>query len=97
MLPGETAGEAAAREAAEETGIDATVTRELSARVHPGTAACIIYVACRLASGTARAASAREVAEVRWASPREADDLTGGRIYQPVRRHLHEAAAGSCN
>lgn len=96
MLPGESAGEAAAREASEEAGIDVTVTRELGARVHPGTGARITYVACRLAGGTARAASVREVAEVRWATPREADHLTGGTIYEPVRRHLREAAGGTC-
>jgi hypothetical protein len=38
----------------------------------------------------------REVAEVRWATPREADHLTGGTIYEPVRRHLREAAGGTC-
>jgi hypothetical protein len=42
--------------------------------------------------GTSRAASPREVAEVRWVSPVEADELTGGTIYEPARRHLREAA-----
>jgi hypothetical protein len=27
----------------------------------------------------------------------QADDLTGGTIYEPVRRHLREAAGGTCD
>ena len=88
VLPGESAGEAAAREAAEETGIDVIVTHLLGERVHPATGARIVYAACTVAGGTARAASPREVAEVRWADAEEADELTGGTIYEPVRRYL---------
>ncbi len=91
-LPGESAEEAAAREAAEETSVSVTVMRVLGERVHPSTVTRIAYVACTQAAGSARVASAREVAEVRWVSPDEADELTGGAIYEPVRRHLHEAA-----
>lgn len=43
-----------------------------------------------LVGGTARLASARKVAEARWVSPQEADDLTGGTIHEPVRRYLTE-------
>ena len=83
------------REAAEETGVEVTATHLIGERVHPGTGARVTYVACGAASGTARVASAREVAEVRWVSPDEADALTGGTISEPVRRHLREAAGAA--
>lgn len=89
--PRETAEEAAVREALEETGVQVAVTRPLGERVHPGTGTRIAYLACALAGGTARAASPREVAEARWVSAQDADDLTGGTIYEPVRRYLRSA------
>jgi len=92
--PGESAEEATVREAAEETGVTVTARRLLGERVHPGTGARITYVACDLVAGTARPASSREVAEVRWSSAEEADELTAGTIYDPVRRYLHEVASG---
>jgi 8-oxo-dGTP diphosphatase len=95
VLPGETAEEGAMREAAEETGVEVTVAQLLGERIHPGTGACIAYVACTVTGGTSRAASPREVAEVRWASPEEADELTGGTIYEPVRRYLREATGAA--
>src|SRR6185437_2848028 len=88
MLPGENAERAAVREASEEAGVTVTAKHVLGERVHPGTGARITYVACDMVAGTARPASAREVAEVRWASPQDVDDLTGGTIYEPVRRYL---------
>jgi 8-oxo-dGTP diphosphatase len=96
--PGESTEDAAVREAAEETGVAVAALRVLGERIHPGTGAHITYVACELVAGTARSGSSREVAEVRWASPQEADDLTAGTIYGPVRRYLREAgqALGGC-
>jgi 8-oxo-dGTP diphosphatase len=95
VLPGETAEEGAVREAAEEAGVEVTATYLLGERVHPGTGARVTYVACGAVGGTARVASAREVAEVRWVSPEEADKLTGGTIYEPVRRYLREAGGAA--
>jgi 8-oxo-dGTP diphosphatase len=94
VLPGETAEEGAVREAAEEAGVEVTAARLLGERVHPGTGARVTYVACAAADGTARVASAREVAEVRWVSPEEADELTGGTVYEPVREYLRRVAGG---
>jgi hypothetical protein len=31
-----------------------------------------------------------ELAEVRWVSPAEADELMGGSVYEPVRAHLRQ-------
>jgi 8-oxo-dGTP diphosphatase len=61
----------------------------LGERIHPGTGARIAYVACGLAAGTARPGSSREVAEIRWVTPLEADELTRGAIFEPVRQYLH--------
>jgi 8-oxo-dGTP diphosphatase len=92
--PSESVEDAAAREAAEEAGVTVIALRVLGERIHPATAARITYVACDLAGGVARAASKREVAEARWVTLEEADELTGGTIYEPVRRYLGEAGAG---
>ena len=63
--PGESAPEAAAREALEEAGVTVEPVRILGERVHPATGWRVVYVACRLVSGMARAASPREVASTR--------------------------------
>jgi 8-oxo-dGTP diphosphatase len=86
--PGESPEDAAVREADEEAAVTVTARRVLGERVHPGTGARIVYVACDLVAGSARPGSSREVAEVRWVSVQDADDLTGGMIYEPVRRYL---------
>jgi 8-oxo-dGTP diphosphatase len=92
--PGESVEDAAVREVLEETGVKVIATHVLGERIHPATAACVVYVACTLTGGVAHTASPREVAEARWVSPQEAEELTGGAIYEPVRRYLHQAAAG---
>jgi 8-oxo-dGTP diphosphatase len=86
MQPGEKAEEAAMREAAEETGIEVSVARLLGERLHPATGSRIAYVACTVADATARVASLRE-----------ADDLTGGMIHEPVRQCLSEVAGSACS
>jgi 8-oxo-dGTP diphosphatase len=86
--PGESPEDAAVREAAEEAGVTVTARRVLGERIHPGTGAQVAYVACDLVAGTAHPNSSREVAEVRWATLTEADDLTSGSIYELVRRYL---------
>ena len=88
--PGESVLAGAVREAAEETGVEVTARYVLGERIHPGTGARITYVACDLVAGTARPGSSREVAEVRWVSVQDADDLTGGTIYEPVCQYLTE-------
>lgn len=86
--PGESAAEAAAREALEEAGVTVAPLRILGERVHPATGWPVVYVACRLVSGAAHAASLREVAEVRWVTRAEIPGLIPDGLYGPVEAWL---------
>ena len=50
--PGESAGQAAAREVLEETGLTVRAVRILGERIHPDTGAHLVYVACEVIAGT---------------------------------------------
>ncbi|MFD8764102.1 NUDIX hydrolase [Streptomyces mirabilis] len=91
MEPGETAGEAATREALEEAGVVVEPVSLLGERVHPVTGWPVAYVSCQLVSGTAHAASPREVAEVRWVRLREIPELVPGGLFVPVQAYLDES------
>jgi 8-oxo-dGTP diphosphatase len=86
--PGETAGQAAAREAGEEAGVAVAPMVVLGQRVHPATGRRVVYVACRLLDGEAHAASPREVAEVAWVRHGEIPELIPAGVYGPVRAYL---------
>lgn len=86
--PGESVSVAAAREAGEEAGVTVTPVVVLGSRVHPATGLRVVYVACRLLSGTAHPASPREVAEVRWVRLAELPRLVPGGVYGPVQAYL---------
>lgn len=88
--PGETAAEAAAREALEEAGVIVEPLSLLGERVHPATGRQVVYVACRLLSGAARAASPREVAEVAWVRLGEILQLVPDGLYGPVQAYLDQ-------
>jgi 8-oxo-dGTP diphosphatase len=90
---GESAAEAAAREALEEAGVEVAPVVVLGSRIHPVTGWRVVYVACRLLSGTAHAASPREVAEVAWVPSARLVEYVPGGVYPPVRGWL-EAHAG---
>jgi 8-oxo-dGTP diphosphatase len=85
---GETASEAAVREAREETGVTVAPLVILGSRVHPDTGWRVVYTACRLLSGAAYAASPREVAEVRWVRPDQILELIPAGLYGPVGAYL---------
>ena len=99
--PGESPEGSAVRETLEETGLRVRATGIIGSRVHPVTGVRIVYVAAELAGeaeGQIRlavsdfgAGDSSELTEVRWVSLAEADGLTGGAIYEPVRDHLRRA------
>ncbi|WP_405558956.1 NUDIX domain-containing protein [Streptomyces canus] len=88
---GETASDAAAREAREEAGVSVAPLVVLGSRLHPATGWRVVYVACQLLDGTAHVASPREVAEVAWVRPAELDGFVPGGVYGPVQAYLDGA------
>jgi 8-oxo-dGTP diphosphatase len=89
--PGESPADAAVRETKEETGLEVVPGRVLGRRVHPVTGRTMVYVAARPAPQSDPAAiyvgDGAELAEVRWLSLAELDDLMPG-VYEPVRAYL---------
>lgn len=89
--PGEAQADAAVREVKEETGLLVVAgEREIGRRLHPSTNTWMIYLACAPASGTdVFVGDEEELAEVRWLSLAEADELMPG-MFEPVHAHLAE-------
>ena len=87
--PGESIADAAVREVKEETGLVVrAATAEIGRRVHPKTGRTMIYLACEPTEGThVFVGDTDELAEVRWISLAEADELLPG-MFEPVRAHL---------
>jgi 8-oxo-dGTP diphosphatase len=87
--PGESPADAAVREVKEETGLRIRAGGVIGRRVHPRTGRTMVYMAARPTHGTeVTVGDPEELAEVRWVSFEEADSLTGGTIFEPVRQHL---------
>ena len=80
----------AIRETKEETGLRIVAGDEIGRRVHPVTNRLMVYVAAKpalRASLDVIAEDTDELAEVRWVSLAEADELLPG-LFEPVRDHL---------
>ncbi|MFF7954020.1 NUDIX domain-containing protein [Streptomyces griseorubiginosus] len=92
--PGESANEAAVREASEEVGVSVAPLVVLGSRVHPLSGRQVVYVACRLLAGEAHAASLQEVAEVAWVDSGRLAELVPDGLYGPVQAWV-EAALGA--
>lgn len=89
--PGESPADAAVREVKEEAGLRIRAGGVIGRRVHPRTGRTMVYMAARPTHGTeVFVGDEDELAEVRWVSAEEADDLTGGTIFEPVRRHIRQ-------
>jgi 8-oxo-dGTP pyrophosphatase MutT (NUDIX family) len=91
VAPGESAADAAVREVKEETGLEVSAGRVLGRRVHPSTKRTMVYLAAHPTGGLdAVIGDEIELAEVRWLSLAEADELLAG-MYPPVRAYLGRA------
>jgi 8-oxo-dGTP diphosphatase len=88
--PGESADEAAVREALEETGLAVRPTGLIGERIHPDTGRRMLYVACDVTGGTAYAASPDEVAEMAWCDRAAIAEFIPYPLYAPVQRHLDD-------
>ena len=87
--PGESPADAAVREVKEETGLRIRAGTVIGRRFHPVTGRPMVYIAARPTHGTdVFVGDEDELAEVRWVSLAEADELMKGMIFAPVRRHL---------
>ena len=87
--PGESPADAAIREVKEETGLRVEVGDVIGERVHPKSGRHMIYMAAAPTHGTdVFVGDEEELAEVRWVSLAEADQLMGGMIFEPVHEHL---------
>jgi 8-oxo-dGTP diphosphatase len=88
--PGETPAFAAVREVKEETGLEVETGEEIGFRIHPKTHYPMHYVAARPVRSEDLAVfvgDTDELAEVRWISLAEADELLPG-MFEPVREYL---------
>jgi len=85
---GESASQAATREAKEETGLTVTDSKVLGERVHPNTGRTMIYVACDLVEGNARVADDEELSEFAWLKRGELAEYVPYGFFEPVQVHL---------
>ena len=84
----ENPADTAVREVKEETGLRVTAGDVVGERVHPKTGRTMIYMAAAPTHGTdVFIGDEDELAEVRWVSLAEADELLPG-MFEPVREHL---------
>lgn len=92
--PGESGEQAAVRETLEEVGLDVGAVKNLGERIHPATGRRMVYIVCEVVSGLAHVAAPAELAEVRWISLAEVDELLPG-VFGPVHCYLEEYLSDS--
>lgn len=88
---GESAGEAAVREAHEETGLTVVETEVLGGRVHPVTGRTMVYVACDTVSGKAAVVDDEELVELAWAEHGQLGEYVPYGFFEPVQQYLDSA------
>ena len=89
--PGESPADAAVRECKEEAGLAIKAGHTIAERIHPKTGRLMYYMAAAPTHGTAVIVGDEdELAEVRWVSLAEADELMEpfGGMYAPVHEYL---------
>ena len=88
LEPGELPEDAAVREVKEETGFDVRAGQVIGEHDHPATGRHVIYMAAKPTRGTSVfVGDEAELAEVRWVSLAEVDELLPG-MFGPVREYL---------
>lgn len=93
--PGETAEQAAVREAREEVGLNIAVERRLGDRIHPYTGRHLIYFACRIVDGEATVTAPNELMAIEWCDLPTVlarwEPLGPEGIFPPVREYLQRS------
>lgn len=89
--PGETAPEAAVREAREETGLTVVESKVLGQRVHPQTSRIMVYVACHVVSGILELGDADELINSAWADGPTLRRYIPQGVYPAVQEYLDDA------
>ena len=88
--PGESASEAAVREAHEETGLTVAEAKVLGDRVHPATGRTMIYVACDAIEGNARVVDDEELVDFAWATRDQLAEYVPYGFFSAVQDYLDE-------
>jgi len=88
---GESAQEAAVREAREETGLDVKAEALLGERVHPATGRQMSYVACEVVGGQVKVGDPEEIDAVTWAPRDQLAELVPHGFFGPVQQFLDDA------
>lgn len=91
---GETAGQAAAREVREETGLIVAESKTLGERIHPNTGRKMIYVACDVVRGNATVVDTDELNDLTWANQTNLVEYVPYGFYQPVQDYLNVTLSG---
>lgn len=86
--PGESAGQAAAREVREETGLIVAESKVLGERIHPNTGREMIYVACTFIEGEAHVVDDEELDDCIWVSHDGIITYIPYGLYKPVQDWL---------
>jgi 8-oxo-dGTP diphosphatase len=91
---GESPGEAAVRETAEETGLGVAAVKFLGERVHPKTGRLMSYTACEVVSGTAEVVDTDELDALAWVALTEIPAYVPYGLFGPVQEYLDSALKG---
>lgn len=87
---GESGGEAAVREASEETGLTVVEAKVLGERVHPATGRTMVYIACEVVSGEATVVDDEELVELAWVEHDQLAEYVPYGFFEPVQQYLDD-------
>jgi 8-oxo-dGTP diphosphatase len=90
---GESAEEAAAREAREEVGLVVAPVKVLGERIHPATKRTMVYIGCEVTEGTAHVADPDELDRVEWCDRAKVAEYVPFPLFEPVQDYLDQLVA----